>query len=189
MSFYVYDLSGLYKLTWLPNSNDVLNIVNIHAGFDETSEIVKYKYSNCKLTVLDFYDPQKHTEVSIKRARKVYPSFPDTITTTTDSLPLSSNSIDFIFVIFSAHEIRDENERVIFFKELNRILKPKGLIYITEHLRDLPNFLAYNIGFLHFLSKKKWYHAFSNANLFLMQDYKINPFVTNFTLSKNGTTS
>lgn len=41
VSYYVYDLSDLYKLNWLhelvANLKRDLKIVNIHAGFDETS--------------------------------------------------------------------------------------------------------------------------------------------------------
>lgn len=76
-SFYIYDLSNLYSLSWLngltiqPNAR----IININAGFDETSELLSLKFPAAGLTVFDFYDPQKHTEVSIKRARKAYPPY------------------------------------------------------------------------------------------------------------------
>lgn len=189
VSFYVYDLSGLYNLKWLPDSNENLEIVNIHAGFDETSELLKSKYSNSNLKVLDFYNPKKHTEISIKRARKAYPAYPNTITTTTFNLPIQTNSIDKIFIIFSAHEIRDNKERVIFFEELNRILKPNGEIYVTEHLRDFSNFLAYNIGFVHFLNRQSWLNVFLDSNLTIKNEQKLNPFITNFTLIKNGITA
>ena len=45
-----------------------------------------------------------------------------------------------------------ETERTLFFKELHRILKREGELVIVEHLRDLPNFLAYTIGFFHYWS-------------------------------------
>ena len=189
VSFYIYDLSGLYNLKWLPDSNENLEIVNIHAGFDETSELLKSKYSNSNLKVLDFYDPKKYTEVSIKRARKAYPAYPNTISTTTFNLPIQTNSTDKIFVIFSTHEIRENNERVIFFEELNRILKARGEIYVTEHLRDFSNFFAYNIGFFHFLNRQSWLNVFSISNLTIKKEQKLNSFVTNFTLIKNGITT
>jgi SAM-dependent methyltransferase len=154
ISFYVYDLSGLYKLNWLnelsilPNSK----MVNIHAGFDESSVLLHNKFPGANLAVYDFYDPLKHTEVSIKRARKAYPPFPNTRHVETTGLPLKDEYADTIFVIFSAHEIRSEAERNVFFHELKRILKPAGKIVVTEHLRDVPNFLAYNIGFFHFIA-------------------------------------
>src|SRR5437868_6398128 len=74
VSFYIYDCSSLYKLDWLNDHiNPTGNIVNIHAGFDETSELLINKYPEIRLTILDFYDPVKHTEPSIRRARKFHP--------------------------------------------------------------------------------------------------------------------
>ena len=67
VSCYVYDFSGLYSLSWLDNLPSKANekIVNINAGFDETSNLLKSKFANSELIVFDFYDPTKHTEVSI----------------------------------------------------------------------------------------------------------------------------
>ncbi len=80
VSFYVYDLSGLYNFNWINQlkSDERSMIININAGFDETSNLLKDKFISSELKVLDFYDPSKHTEVSIKRARKAYPPFPNT---------------------------------------------------------------------------------------------------------------
>jgi SAM-dependent methyltransferase len=188
ISFYVYDLSGLYQLRWIPRGDNDTLVVNISAGFDETSTLIKGKFINAKLVALDFYDPVKHTEMSIKRARKAYPPFPETRRINTIDLQLKENSVDKIFVIFSAHEIRDSNERTAFFKELKRILKPKGEIYVTEHLRDIANFLAYNIGFFHFYSKKAWLATFRSAGLKMKQEIKFTPFISTFILDENGST-
>ncbi len=117
VSFYVYDLSGLYNLDWIEQTNNEQTIVNINAGFDETSHLLQQKFKNAQLIVLDFYDPIKHTEISIKRARKAYPSFPNTQQIETTHLPLVDNSVDKIFVILSAHEIRNEEERMLFFRD------------------------------------------------------------------------
>lgn len=189
VSFYVYDLSDLYQLKWIPHSSGNLTIVNIHAGFDETSSLLKSKFPNAELIVLDFYDPSKHTEVSIKRARKAFPPFPDTKSISSANTTLASISADKIFVIFAAHEIRNDSERIIFFNELHRILKSNGQIIITEHLRDTANFLAYNIGFFHFLHKRNWYKTFKTTNFIIQKEQKITPFITTFTLQKNGTTT
>ncbi|MBC7450736.1 MAG: methyltransferase domain-containing protein [Cytophagales bacterium] len=187
-SLYVYDFSGLYRLHWVEQSNSEQIIVNINAGFDETSYLLRAKFKNAALIVLDFYNPEKHTEVSIKRARKAYPAFPNTKQIETSDTGLTDNSADKIFVILSAHEIRNEIERTAFLKELNRVIKPKGQIYVTEHLRDLPNFLAYTIGFLHFHTKSSWIKNFKNASLTIRQEIKITPFISTFILNKNGHT-
>lgn len=189
VSYYVYDVSNLYTLDWLEDSSNDLNIVNINAGFDETSALLEAKYPQANLIVLDFYEAEKHTEVSIKRARKANPPFPNTQTITTSNLNLGDNSADKIFLTLAAHEIRNDTERVVFFNELRRVLKPNGQIFVTEHLRDLPNFLAYNIGFFHFLSKANWYKTFAAADLKITKKQAITPFITLFILEKNGNTA
>ena len=47
ISAYVYDFSGYYNFTWLKNSGldtTARSIVNINAGFDETSFIIKNNF-------------------------------------------------------------------------------------------------------------------------------------------------
>lgn len=189
VSYYVYDASGLYRLDWLNGLRSPLagKLVNIHAGFDETSRLLQSRYAPAELRVFDFYDPATHTEVSIRRARKAYPAYPGTQPVRTDHLPLPDSCADVIFVIFAAHEIRMEAERISFFQELRRVLQRDGTIVVTEHLRDLPNFLAYNLGAFHFLPKAAWRRSFQAANLQVSQEIKTTPFVTTFIL-EHGTT-
>lgn len=191
VSFYIYDFSDLYKLDWLKGLEipQSCKILNINAGFDETSVLLKGKFPDSELIAYDFYDPAKHTEVSIKRARKAYPPFPDTQQVTTSNFSLQDNYADNIFVILSAHEIRSNEERAIFFREIERVLKPGGNIVVVEHLRDIPNFLAYNIGFLHFISRSAWCNTFGDANLKILREQKITSFITFFILGKHETTS
>jgi len=191
VSYYVYDLSGLYKLSWLDDMNvqQKTVVLNINAGFDETSALLSLRYPEALLKVYDFYDPLKHTEVSIKRARKRYPPFQGTVAINTLSLPSADMEADYILISFAAHEIRDEGERDAFFRELKRVLKPSGEIIVMEHLRDGPNLLAYNIGFLHFLSHSTWYRTFEKAGLQVISEHKVTPFISKFVLSKYGNAS
>jgi SAM-dependent methyltransferase len=191
VSLYVYDLSDLYNLTWLDDLKMPPNaiLINIHAGFDETSALLATKYPDATLTVLDFYDPKKHTEVSIRRARKVYPPNPQTIAVDTVNLPLIPNSIDVIFCLLSAHEIRNDKERTEFFLQLKQSLKDGGRIVLIEHLRDISNFVAYTIGFLHFYSRKIWEQHFKACGLLITKEFTITPFITGYILQKNGTAS
>ena len=128
ISYYVYDTSDLYELPWLTpfRSTRNLHIVNINAGFDETSSLITKKFNECHLKVLDFYDPKKHTEVSVKRARKAYPPYPKTISVQTDKIEMQDASTDMICAILSAHEIRNQKERVQFFRELKRMFYEVG---------------------------------------------------------------
>lgn len=186
-SYYIYDISDLYQLKWLQNL-DHQKIVNIHAGFDETSAILMGRFKNSEITICDFYNPKTHTEVSVKRARKAYPPHKNTITVNTANLPFLDHSFHTALVIFSAHEIRDTKERETFFKELNRIVKPDGQIVVTEHLRDWKNFLVYTVGFFHFYSKSSWERIFKHANLSVKNEIKTTPFITTFILQKDGNT-
>lgn len=64
-SWFVYDLCDLYSFNYL-SVGSPQRIANIHAGFDETTSALKAKYPGSIIDVYDFYDPQKHTEASIR---------------------------------------------------------------------------------------------------------------------------
>ncbi|CAA9270236.1 MAG: hypothetical protein AVDCRST_MAG56-3001 [uncultured Cytophagales bacterium] len=189
VSLYVYDLSGLYALGWLRGLPEApgTNLVNIHAGFDETSALLRQRYPKATWQVFDFYDPARHTEISIRRARKAYAAFPGTRAVATGRLPLPAGSVDAVLLIMAAHEIRDPAERIAFFAQLRAALRPGGKVVVVEHLRDGYNLAAYHFGFFHFYSRRTWRHAFDAAGLQLVEETKITPFVSVFTLQKNDT--
>jgi hypothetical protein len=191
VSWYIYDHSNLYLLSFMDelNISSQSRLVTINAGFDETSAIIQSKYPKISLTVFDFYDPLKHTEVSIERARKAYPAFPGTKTISTDEIPLEKNSTDIVFLLLAAHEIRNEKERVDFFCQLKEKLKENGKIVVVEHQRDFNNFFAFNFGFFHFYSTASWKRIFSRSGLILQAEIKHTPFLSIFTLQKNGATA
>lgn len=186
VSYYVYDRSGLYDFTWLSlfNKPEIKTIANVHAGFDETSRILKKNIPSAELKVFDFYDPAKHTEISIERARKAYPPYHETARISTSRLPLADRSVNVIFNIFALHEVRNRQERIMFLNEQLRALADDGKIVIVEHLRDVPNLLAYNIGFFHFLPENEWSNNFQQARLRVDTRFKITPFITVFILMK-----
>ena len=183
-SAYVYDLSDLYQLNFAGGgAAGAKTVVNINAGFDETSAILRERFPEAELVVLDFYDPARHTEVSIARARRAYPPYPGTRTVTIETLPLADASVNRLFLTLAAHEIRDVEERVAFFRECRRVLAPGGRVYVTEHLRDAANFVVYNIGFLHFHSHRSWLTTFAVAGLTVVEERKTTPFVSTFILA------
>lgn len=188
---YVYDFSDLYQLCWRPALVEPQPaLLGINAGFDEISAVLQQQYATGNLQVFDFYDPARHTEVSIRRARRAYPPFPGTQPVDMRApLPLADNSIDVAFAFLAAHEIRDPAERTAFFQEIRRVLKPTGQVAVTEHLRDPANFLAYTIGFLHFHSRRTWLATFQRAHLRVESEIKTTPFITTFLLRKDGTSA
>ncbi len=188
VSAYVYDFSDYYSLKWLNQyiADKTLNyqLVNINAGFDETSFIIKNQLTNSDLQVYDFYDEEHHTEPAIVRARKVSLVYPNTTQIDSSAIPQEDQSVDFVFLLSSAHEIRDFSEKVAFLKECLRICKPTGKIIMVEHLRDLPNFLAFTVGFNHFFSKHVWKDAFTEAGFTAIDEQKFTPFMSIFECKK-----
>ncbi len=187
VSAYVYDFSGYYEFHWLKNlvrdDERVKLIVNINAGFDETSFIIKNKFPQSDLKVFDFYNAKQHTEAAIKRARKVSLVYPNTKQIASSSIPLKDNTVDIVFLLSAIHEIRLHEERVQFLKECHRLCSPDGKVIIVEHLRDFPNFLAFSVGFTHFFSRSVWKNAFERAGFSTFQETKFTPFMSIFNCS------
>ncbi|WP_205945710.1 class I SAM-dependent methyltransferase [Pedobacter frigiditerrae] len=184
-SYYIYDVSNLYSLKWLDDVEikQENHLLNINAGFDETSYLLKRKYVSSNLTVMDFYNPAKHTEVSIERARKAYPPYPGTLAIETSNIGVPTKSIDCAFVILAAHEIRDKQEQIIFFKQIKKSLKDDGKVIVVEHNRDIYNFLVYNLGCFHFFNPRRWKDVFKKSGLQLTQTKKITPFINVYYLT------
>lgn len=187
ISAYVYDFSGYYNFHWLKScgivDSNTNQILNINAGFDETSFIIKNKFPQSDLKVFDFYNAKQHTEAAIIRARKVSLVYPNTQQIITNKIPLKDGSVDVIFLLSAAHEIRKQEEKVEFLKECHRLCKPHGKVIMVEHLRDLPNFLAFSVGFTHFFSKKVWKKAFEKAGFSTFKETKFTPFMSIFNCS------
>ena len=184
VSAYVYDFSGFYNFDWLkrviPVKENSKLIVNINAGFDETSFILKDRFPGSDIKVFDFYNARQHTEPAIKRARKVSDHYPDTRQIESDSIPVNDSSADIIFLLSAVHEIRSHEEKVKFLKECHRLCKPDGKVIMVEHLRDFPNFLAFSIGFTHFFSRSTWKNAFELAGFKTFREEKFTPFMSIF---------
>jgi ubiquinone/menaquinone biosynthesis C-methylase UbiE len=184
ISAYVYDYSGYYDFKWLKVFNFKYSentlILNINAGFDETSFIIKNQFPESDLKVFDFYNSDQHTEPAIIRARKVSLVYPNTKQINSSHIPLKDNSVDLIFLLSAAHEIRSHEEKVQFLKECKRVSKPTGQVIMVEHLRDFPNFVAFTIGFTHFFSSHIWKKAFNEAGFSTFVEQKFTPFMSIF---------
>lgn len=184
VSAYVYDFSGFYNFDWLKKMNledskQKLSL-NINAGFDETSYVIKSILPESELQVYDFYNAKQHTEPAIVRARKVSLVYPNTQQIESNSIPLNDSSADNIILVSAIHEIRKQDEKIQFLKECRRVCKSNGNVIMVEHLRDLPNFLAFTIGFTHFFSKATWEKAFKEAGFTSINETKFTPFMSIF---------
>lgn len=186
-TWHAYDASGLYDPSWLASEMEYPRRgANIHAGFDETTTILRSTFTDIHWQVFDFYDPAKHTEISIRRARTAHPPSSDTLSINTGHIPLADSSLDRVLLMLAAHEIRNHDERVVFFRELKRVLSPGGKVIVTEHLRDLANIAAYSIGAWHFHPRDEWLATFQAAGFRVAREFRNNLLITTFVLEADA---
>ncbi len=190
VTWYVYDHSPLYKWDWVatlfpqrPN-----RWANLHAGLDETTSELGRLFGGPPLA-LDMFDPREMTEASIRRARSVTPSSVPWVTVLPSALPLRDASLDAVFLILVAHELRTEAAHRAFWREIGRILRTGGRVLLVEHLRNLATFLAYGPGFLHFMPRARWTNAAETSGCRIEREFAITPFVRVFLLEKSGPSS
>jgi SAM-dependent methyltransferase len=186
VSHYVYDLFPLYDLTWISRilPRPPRRWINIHCGFDETSDLLAAIFPEAVSQVVDIYDPQVMTEASIRLARRLKHSAIPSVPGRYDALAFNASSFDAAFSIFAAHELRRHDQRVRLLRELARILVPGGDLVLMEHSRDLWNFAAFGPGFLHFFSQRAWRKAAFEAGLTLRTEFSMTPFVHVYNLQK-----
>src|SRR5262249_51793921 len=154
--------------------------LNIHAGLDQSTEILTRLFPETEHVVLDIYDSQEMTEPSIARARRARPSQHSAVPCRLDALPLPDRDRDTVFLLFAAHEIRNPARRVAFFQEAARVLTTSGQVLLVEHLRDWKNLVAFGPGCLHFHSRREWLRIIREAGFRLEQEGCVTPFVRRF---------
>jgi ubiquinone/menaquinone biosynthesis C-methylase UbiE len=134
--------------------------------------------------VVDIYDPQEMTEPSIARARRLHPPSEWVVAGKLDALPLPDRDRDTLFLLFTAHEIRQLDRRTGLFLECARVLANSGQLVLVEHMRDWRNFVAFGPGFLHFHSRNEWLRLAHDAGLTVEREDCVTPFVRCFLMTK-----
>ncbi len=188
-SYYVYDCSPLYRWNWLQAllPGGAGNWANIHAGLDESSEPLMAMFPATHARLLDIYTKSEMSEPSIERARLRAKPLANAEKASPSRLPLEDGECDTIFLIFVAHELRNTDARLRFFREVFRGLKTGGQVVLVEHLRDWNNVLAYGPGALHFFSRRLWLKVCREAQLEIVDEERITRFVRCFVFAKvNG---
>ena len=178
-----YDRSELHDWTWLSAllPRTPATIANVHSGFDESSEALRALFPQAQLRIFDFFDPVHQTEPSIARARRLCATRSAAESIAADSLPLLDGSQDLIMFFLAAHEIRERSGRTKLLREAARGIAHDGRVVIVEHLRDLPNFIAYGPGAFHFHSRHEWVTSIRKSGLRICRERRITPFIRVFT--------
>ncbi|GAB7188502.1 hypothetical protein ATKI12_8333 [Kitasatospora sp. Ki12] len=176
----VYDRSELYTYDWLPAllpDGPGTHLV-ISAGLDEASPRISTRHPAARQHIADLYDPALTTEGSIRRARRRVPPAPGTVPARPGALPARTSSLDTVFAVFAAHELRRPADRRALFTEVARTLRPGGTLLLVEHLRDAANIAAYGPGAWHFLPRSVWLRHAAEAGLRPAAEHRIAGLVT-----------
>lgn len=178
-SWWVYDRSELYRWTWLtsavPGKPD--DVLVVHAGLDEASQPVGRLWPDATVTSVDVHGGTGPTTSSLRRARATATSADG------DELP-TSGSFDVAVAFLAAHEIRTHHGRVELLEDLRRSLRPGGRLVLVEHVRDLVNALAYGPAINHFYPVEEWHRVLNAADLDIVGEGRITPFVVVLTARK-----
>ncbi|MDQ6615338.1 MAG: class I SAM-dependent methyltransferase [Actinomycetota bacterium] len=98
-------------------------------------------------------------------------------------LPLRSGSLDAIVLVFSAHEIRDREQRAGLFDEFGRPLAPGGRVILVKHLRDWANVAAFGPGAWHFQTRRTWMAVAERVGFGLIHEVHKTHFVGGWALA------
>ncbi|MCC5916950.1 MAG: class I SAM-dependent methyltransferase [Cryomorphaceae bacterium] len=180
-SYWIFDRSNLYDFSrW--NGFDFQQILNLHAGYNEIIPAIIKSFPEATTISADFYQAKNHTEKSIAKARELFPNKDQSVAP--NSLPFPDQHFDCVLLFMSAHEIRDHQERHLFFSEIRRVMKNNGTLILTEHFRDFANFFAFNFGAFHFYPKKTWHRHLEESGLQIKKRNKITPFINEYIIIK-----
>lgn len=185
-SWWIYDLSPLYRWNWLEvrAAKCKERVVFGHAGFDEVTLSLRERFPDSEVVPVDFHDPVRMTERSIRRARRLCPPLPGTLPVGLEPWPLREESL--IVFPLSAHEWRRPEERRQLLNSASRSLAPDGCIIVVEHLRDLRNFLVFGPGFLHFHSESTWIGDAAAAGLSVAGRFRVAFFLRGMVLKHSA---
>ncbi|MEZ0276293.1 MAG: hypothetical protein ACAH88_15395, partial [Roseimicrobium sp.] len=114
VSHVIYDRSDWPRGSWLRRaliSPEPQRVLNVHAGFDETTTRLRHWFPTAEITALDLFDAKVNTESSLLRARASQPPVPGTVTGDLDAWPVPPGSHDVVCLLLTAHEYRREAER------------------------------------------------------------------------------
>lgn len=183
---WMFDRSELLRGDWLKEEIPQTpgRWVQINVGLEETTLPLSEVFPGSEGKQLDLFNPTVMTEPAVTRARQQHADAAAEVAQP-DSLPVDERWADLVVVTLAAHEIRDAEKRACFFDELRRIVTPAGRVVVAEHLHDMAAVLAFGPGIFHFFPRGEWLRLGSRANLELVRERSITPFIRVFVFRRS----
>jgi hypothetical protein len=179
-SYLVYGRSGVYRWKWLePLIGNPRRILNVHAGYDETTSRLREAHFAAIPLELRTAD----NTASIERARRVDAHMPAP-RFAAGGLPCRPDSCNAILFLFAAHEMRRPEERDRCFADVATSLAGGGRVVVLEHLRDARTFAVFGPGAMHFYSRKEWLRSARAGGLTLVRESDLTPFAHFFVFER-----
>lgn len=186
VSHFVYARSGADKWDWLLDllPSRPQRWANVHAGLDQTTPVLRQLLPHSHGVVIDLFDPALMTERSIRRARRLCGSS-DADYRGLRSLPhVGARSFDTVFLLRAARGLRRPRDRDELFRQLHRLVRPRGYVVLVEHMGDRVNFLAFGPGFLHFYPRHEWLRLAAQHGFAVDAERRVTPFLRAFVLRR-----
>ena len=178
VTWIAYDVSPLYDWRWvlalLPAKPRRYAVVS--TGLDEISGRLADLLPDAEATLLDLYGSTGR-DGSIRRARRFVPPPDGTLRAVPADLLVPDATMDAIFVVFAAHELRDPGQRRALYGEIARTLRPGGRLVLVEHCRDAANIVAYGPGAWHFSPRSEWLRLARGAHLTMAGERLMTPLI------------
>lgn len=184
-SWWVYDLSELYRWTWLPRTvrHEPRHIIVMHAGLDEASEPVSRTWPMAAVSSLDVHGGLGRTTASLRLARRDAGRDAEAHHEAHGQL---ATDTDLVVIFLAAHELRSRTARVELMRRIHHSLVVGGRLVLVEHVRDLSNAVVFGPAIGHFYPVREWRDAIGRGGLDLVAEERITPFITVMTAERSS---
>jgi ubiquinone/menaquinone biosynthesis C-methylase UbiE len=143
-------------------------VLDIGCGPGELARVIKTIYLDCKVTGLDISSEM----IKFAEKKSIGLSGIDFLVGDSHSLPFEDNSFDYLFNTISFHHYEDPNKVL---KEMNRILKPGGRLYLLDSIKN-PGIISFMPWYWDYKDSKQCYskHLTSRQfrNLFTKSNFQ-----------------
>ena len=181
---WVFAVGARHRWDWVRTASaSPKHWINITTGFDDSTETLRRLLPASRGEAFDVFDPTIEHESALLTARSRYRPSGGHGSTGDLARSLGSGTSDAAYLLMSAHEARG-SDRAALFGAISEALTATGRLILVEHLRDLPNRIAFGPGANHFQTRDTWLQAIGDAGLVPIDEARLTPYVRGFVFGR-----